>query len=67
MKKLLLGILTMLFCIAPWYKISGTNISKHIWEVELDTAFQLPGVYYIHVKSKDKWFEHEVKILIYVK
>ena len=52
---------------APWRKMGGASISKHIWEAELNTDFSEPGVYYIHVKSKDKWFEHEGKRLIHVK
>lgn len=52
---------------APWRKMGGSAISKHIWEAELNTDFSGPGVYYIHVKSKDKWFEHEGKRLIHVK
>ena len=52
---------------APWRKMGGTANSKHIWVAELSAIFEEPGVYYIHIKSKDKWFEYEGKRLIHVK
>ena len=52
---------------APWRKMGGTANSKHIWVAELSAIFEESGVYYIHIKSKDKWFEYEGKRLIHVK
>ena len=52
---------------APWRKMGAAAISKHIWEAELNPTFTQPGVYYIHIKSKDRWYEHEGKRLIHVK
>ena len=54
---------------APWRKMGGAAITNHIWEADLDinSAFKQPGVYYIHIQSKDKWFEYEGKRLVHVK
>ena len=54
---------------APWLKMGGTAISKHIWEADLNinSDFSQPGVYYIEIQSKDKWFVHEGKRLIQVR
>jgi hypothetical protein len=53
----------------PWRKIGSmgkAGISNHIWIAEPTIRLD-PGVYVIHVKAKDEWWEYEGKRLLHVK
>ena len=50
----------------PWRNLGGIAVSDHIWEAEQEVTLD-PGVYLIHVKAVDDWWEYEGRRLLHVK
>ena len=50
----------------PWRNLGEVVVSEHIWSAEPETDL-VPGVYMIHVKAADEWFEYEGRRLLHVK
>ncbi len=50
----------------PWRNLGEVVVSEHIWSAEPETDL-IPGVYMIHVKAADEWFEYEGRRLLHVK